>query len=129
MTEKIFDLGQVVWCINPWGTIDQCIIFGTPTPQYNISYYKLKIKDGGEYCQMPENIFNSYKEAIIEKAKRSKKIKNEYKTKINNLKELFDFMICHMSGHETSDCEAICAAKERIKELTGIDLEEDNYIC
>ena len=61
MNKKNFDIGQVVWCINAWGYIDECIVFESPlSTQYNINYYKLKIKDGGEYCQMPENIFNSY---------------------------------------------------------------------
>lgn len=125
MNEKFFNIGQTVYCINAWGTIDECIILDYDD-RVSTPYYKLQIINGGWYTQIVKNIFNSYGEAIREKMKRSKEIKEKYKSKINNLKDLFDFMLSNMSGHETSDCEAICAAKERIKELTGIDLDKED---
>lgn len=123
MSEKIFVNEQTVWVLNPWGTIDECEVL--EIPQWNTDYYKLQVKDGGWYTQSPKNIFATYREAIIEKYKRSKSEKDKLKSQINNLKDLFDFMLSHMQGHETSYPEAIYAAKEKIFELTGIDIDEE----
>lgn len=124
MNEKFFNIGQTVYCINSWGTIDECTVLDYDD-RVSTPYYRLQIIEGGWYTQVSHNIFPNYKEALIEKIRRSKDNVEKYKSQINNLKELFDFMICHMSGHETSDCDAIYASKERILELTGIDLNND----
>ena len=123
MDEKFFYIGQTVWVITTWGTIDECII---NSEQNCDNYYSLKVKSGGNYYQLPKNIFSSYREAILEKAKRSKEKKEKYKFEINNLKDLFEFMLSNMQGHETSDYEAVYASKERILELTGIDLDKED---
>lgn len=123
MSEKNFVKNQTVWVLNPWGSIDECQVL--ETPQWNADYYKLQVKNGGWYTQSQKNIFATLREAVTEKYARSKEKRDNFKSKINNLKDLFDFMISQMSGHETSDIEAILASKERIFELTGIDIDEE----
>lgn len=126
MNKEFFE-DQKVWCINAWGTIDECTILDyIDLHGSNNSYYKVQLIDGGWYNALSGDIFKSYGEALKEKLRRSINKKNNYKSEINNLKELFSFMLCHMqSCQDNTDYDACVAAKEKFLELTGIDLNNN----
>ena len=66
-------------------------------------------------------VFKTFDEAISYIKKEEEIKEKEYENQIINLPELFSFMLSHMYEEHT-DFEAIEVAKNKIKELVGIEL-------
>ena len=124
MDNNFLNIGQKVWCINMWGTIDEGIISEVYTTQSDLKYYKIQLFSGGVYNSVPEDIFTSRVNALHEKARRSRKKVDEYKINIKTLKDLLEFCICQMNN-DNINYEAIQTVKEWSKDILSIDLDEE----
>lgn len=133
MDSKNFKVGDKVWFWD-FGTdqpdsgivvkIDKCV---KPLTSDLSPYAKLQIDDSIFYCERYFDQLFSTKEEVMSFTRNNRdKYIEGYKSEIKNVNDLIEFMynhpICKNIGQYT-DIDARFAAKEKAKELLGIDLD------
>ena len=75
-------------------------------------------------------IFKTEEEAINYKKEKDEKLKDKYRSQIQTIKDLALFMYFHTVAccEEYTDWNAREVAKEKIKELLGVDLESEDLL-
>lgn len=133
MENKNFKVGNKVWFwdfgVNqPYSGIITKIDKSVKASTLETCYYaQLQLDDCDDHCsRYLEQLFPT-KEALVEfKRNNCAKYVEEYKSRIKNVNDLINFMydypVCADLGYCTG-AAARFAAKERAKELLGIDLE------
>ena len=132
MNEKNFKVGDRVWYWDfmvdrPKSSIivkiDKCI-----RPLTNDLFLYAELKDVSYFCctRYFDQLFSTKEEIIsFARNKRSKYIEG-YKSEIKDVNSLFKFMYNHQvckNIERYTDIDARFAAKEKAKELLGIDLD------
>lgn len=116
-----YNINDEVWFIDCWDNIDKGKILTTGKTFGDVIVYTIQ-SYLGEVNIIEDDIFLTEKDAKAEKEKRFEIAKEDYKKRINTLEDLLRFMLTNMYCEER-DYEAIAASKEKIKEITGLEME------
>lgn len=119
-----FNVNDTVYCIDSLGQITEGKIQNIRkiTSEFNPVIYYVVHTNIGEFTCLELDTFKTYDTAKAEMANRSENKRKEYERHINNLPQLFSFMLRHMHCEEYTNYEAIQASRNKIKELIGIEI-------
>lgn len=123
--EKTLKIGQPVWFFDAYDTLHEgTIISNIPLDKTNGVPY-LEIREGryGVMNARTDSCFPSKQECLDAHRADFERQVSEYKAGISSVEDLIAFMYDNQLSGELFDEAARAAARERAKELLGMDLD------
>jgi hypothetical protein len=120
-----YKIGDIVYIVDNYFGVQKGCINSNENCNDNCVYYEIKYNCGTANA-LSKDIFNTYEQALKSMNERIENTKNKYRKEIKTKEDLLNFMFSYsISGcDECENYEARDVAKEKCKELFGIDIKD-----
>lgn len=131
LTLRQFSVGDKVWWFDSWGNLRWGVIYEIKDEQVRRRRETCRValiyEEGKKGCHFGAKLSECWptKEECLEaERRRSIAQKAEYKESIKDVKDLVQFLFEYDVNGEDHDYDAESAAKERAKELLGLEFQD-----